>query len=351
MTLLTIEPEELTDVLTTPDQLQVEIPQSEDQLKFILESRKTLQNILHGRDRRLLMLVGPCSIHDPEAALEYAHLFKTLAEDVSDRFFLVMRAYFEKPRTTIGWKGLFYDPDLDFSYDMEDGMRQTRQLLSNITDIGVPVGSEVLEMTTSHYYSDYLSWGCIGARTCASPPHRQLASSLPFPIGIKNTTDGNVDTSIQGIISARSPHTFLGVDNTGQVARVRSTGNLDCHIVLRGSENGPNYHRDAVSSAIINCQRDRVHDRLIIDCSHDNSGKLPKNQIPVFESVIQQIKDGNTHIMGAMLESFLHEGTQTIDSPLCHGVSITDPCLDWKTTEQLILSAYDRLRFLSFSVR
>ncbi len=354
MTLLTIERDELTAPLITPEQLQEEIPLTNEQLKFILNSRQEIEAILDRKDPRILLIVGPCSIHDMEAAYEYGLLFKRLSDLVSNRFLMIMRTYFEKPRTTIGWKGMLYDPDLDGSYEMQKGVRLTRKLASDLTNMKIPLGSEILEMTTSHYYTDYLSWGCIGARTSASPPHRQMASSLEMPIGFKNTVDGNIDTPIQGIISANSPHVFLGVGQNGQLSRIDTAGNPYCHIILRGSENGPNYAPQNIASTLMKCQKSRVRDSLVIDCSHDNSTKIAANQVPVFESIIDQIESGNRQIVGAMLESYICEGSQLISDDLEYGVSITDPCLDWKTTERVILSAYKRLmpeRFLSFSVR
>lgn len=354
MTLLTIEHDTLSSSLTTPEQLQDLIPLTGSQLKFILDFRRQIEAILDGRDPRPFLIVGPCSIHDVEAAKEYALLFKELARSVADKFFMVMRCYFEKPRTTLGWKGMLYDPHLDGSYEMEKGIRLARRLLSDLTDLEIPVGSEILEMTTAHYYADYLSWGCIGARTSASPPHRQFASSLEIPMGFKNSIDGNIDVAIQGMISAGSPHIFVGIGQNGVLTRTETLGNPYCHIILRGSERGTNYSAADVSAAVLKCQKANVRNSIVIDCSHDNSAKVPTNQIPAFNSFIEQVNMGSRHLVGAMIESHLLGGSQSIGKDLRYGVSVTDPCLDWKTTKELILEAYARLtdeRFRSFSVR
>ncbi|MCH9608961.1 MAG: Phospho-2-dehydro-3-deoxyheptonate aldolase, Tyr-sensitive [Chlamydiales bacterium] len=343
MTLITIEQEELSAVITPPDQLQKEIPLTTDQLKFILQSRKEIEQILRGDDPRLLLLIGPCSIHEVEAAKEYGMRLKELAAAVCDRFFLVMRTYFEKPRTTIGWKGMLYDPHLDGSHEMEDGIRLSRKLLSDLTDLQIPLGSEILEMSTSHYYADYLSWGCIGARTSASPPHRQLASYLDMPIGFKNTPDGNTEVPVQAIIASSTSHIFLGTGANGQLQRLYTPGNPNGHLILRGSEDRPNYFPQDIKQVALQCQEGEVNDRLLIDCSHDNSCKIAKNQRMVFEAVVEQVALGNRHIAGAMLESHLNEGSQEPGSKLKYGVSITDPCLGWEATERLIFSAYHRL--------
>jgi len=331
-------------VVPTPEELQQEIPLTKTHAEFIMRSRQTVEAILNGTDERRLLIAGPCSIHDLAAAQEYARRFQTLSSRVSDRFFLIMRTYFEKSRTIVGWKGMLYDPDIDGSYNLAKGIKQTRQLLSELTDMQIPVGCELLEINTTHYYTDFLTWGCIGARTCSSPPHRQLAASLNLPIGFKNSTDGNIDHSIHGILAAGAPHIYLGLSLSGQMIRVHTEGNALCHIVLRGGSLGPNYHPEAVRSTIQKCRQAKVRDKLVIDCSHGNCGKTPSHQITVFESIIQQIVEGNSHIAGIMLESHLETGAQEISFPLLYGVSITDPCIDWTTTERLILEAHARLQ-------
>ena len=330
--------EEITTNLPTPEELYVDIPQTRSQFDFVMQSRKTIEAILNGVDKRLMLIVGPCSVHDPKSLLDYADSFKKLAEEVKDRFFLVLRTYFEKPRTTIGWKGYLLDPHLDGSYDMAKGVREVRQLLSDITDREIPVGSEILEMLTFPYYSDYLSWGCIGARTSSSPPHRQLAATLPFPVGFKNSVDGNLDSAIQGVISANSSHLYLGMGIQGQMVRLYGEGNPSSHVVLRGSEHRPNYHPKDIAEATEKCYHSEVCHKVMVDCSHDNCFKDYEQQIPAFKSVIEQSKT-NPDIAGAMLESHLFAGNQPLSPNLKYGVSITDPCLDWPTTRQLILEA------------
>lgn len=344
MTLASMEPATAEASLPTPEEVAKKIPFTAQHADFILRSRDIVEAILNGWDTRRLLIVGPCSIHDIDSTLEYASRFSKLSQRVSDQFFMIMRTYFEKPRTILGWKGMLYDPDLDGSYNLAKGIHQTRKLLTQLTEMKVPVGCELLEINTAHYYYDFLTWGCIGARTCASPPHRQLAASLSLPVGFKNSIDGNMDQPIQGILAAAAPHVYLGLSQAGQLVRVQAEGNSLCHIVLRGGNAGPNYHPSALNLAVHKCRKAKVRDRLLVDCSHDNCGKQPLQQIPAFESLTQQILEGNSHIVGMMLESHLESGSQEISFPLLHGVSITDPCLDWETTEELVLSAHERLQ-------
>lgn len=343
MTLALFPPRAIENILPTPVELQKKIPLSDLQDTFIQDSRRTVEAILNGEDRRCLLIAGPCSIHDLDSTLEYAHRFRDLSEKTSDKFFLIMRAYFEKPRTLYGWKGMLYDPDIDGSYDVAKGVIQTRQLLAKLAEMEVPTGSEFLEINTSHYYSDFLTWGCVGARTSSSPPHRQLAATLNLPVGFKNSVDGNIDHSINGVLSAALPHTYLGLNASGQMSRIQAKGNPSCHIVLRGGLNGSNYSLEAVKSAVYKCRQANIRDKIVIDCSHDNCGKKPLRQMQVFESIIEQILEGNEQIGGLMLESHLYGGSQHISFPLSYGVSITDPCIDWETTEALILNAHKRL--------
>lgn len=345
MTLISLEPDTLSNTLPTPEELQKEIPLSRAQAAFIQHAKESVEAILNGWDRRRLLIAGPCSIHDLASAREYGRRFRQLSERVADQFLLIMRTYFEKPRTIIGWKGMLYDPDLDGSYNLAKGIRQTRKLLLDLTEMGVPVGCELLEINTSHYYTDFLTWGCVGARTCSSPPHRQLAASLNLPIGFKNSIDGNVDQAIHGILSAANPHVYLGLSLAGQMVRVQTEGNPLCHMVLRGGIKGPNYHPEILSMAVEKCQEAKIIDRVIIDCSHDNCGKDPLRQKHVFKTIIDQILEGfDPHIAGIMLESHLHGGAQEISFPLRYGVSITDPCLDWETTESSVLEAHSQLQ-------
>lgn len=331
--------EEISTTLPTPEELYLDIPQTRKQCEFVWQARKTVKAILNGMDDRLILIVGPCSVHDTGALREYAQKFKELSLKVEDRFFLILRTYFEKPRTTIGWKGFLLDPHLDGSYDITYGVREARQVLVEITDMEIPVGSEILEMSTFPYYSDFLTWGCIGARTSSSPPHRQLAASLPFPIGFKNSVNGNIDPAIQGVISANSSHVYLGMGRDGFMTRVYGEGNPFAHIILRGSENKPNYHPNDVEEAISKCIKSMVCHRIMVDCSHDNCFKNHEKQIPAFQSVMEQ-RLNNSHIVGAMLESHLFAGNQELAPRLEYGVSITDPCLDWESTERLILDFY-----------
>jgi len=344
MTLVSLTPEDFDGILPTPKELQEEIPLTAAHTSFIKESRTTIQKILDGLDNRKLLIVGPCSIHDVDAARDYAALFRELAEEVSEQFFMVMRAYFEKPRTIIGWKGMLYDPDLNGSHNLAKGIRLSRRLLAELTDMQIPTASELLEITTSHYYSEFLSWGCIGARTSSSPPHRQMAASLDFPVGFKNTTDGSIDNAVHGILSASTPHVFLGFSSSGKMARIQSEGNELCHIVLRGGYNGPNYDPKSVMDTVERCQQAGICDKLLIDCSHDNCEKRHLKQVSAFQMIVDQIAEGNQSIVGLMLESHLQGGSQPISSNLRYGVSITDPCLDWQTTRQVILQAASRLQ-------
>jgi 3-deoxy-7-phosphoheptulonate synthase len=313
---------------------------------FISSARATIDAILEGDDNRILLIVGPCSIHDEKATYEFAKKLKKLSLEVSSTFFIVMRTYFEKPRTKKGWKGLIYDPDLDGSHNIHKGIVLTRKILMDLTAEEIPLGCELLELATFHYFSDLLSWGCIGARTCASQPHRQLASTLPFPIGFKNSTDGNVENALNGILSAKAAHTFLGVNSHGVLDRIKTEGNRFCHLVLRGGENGPNFDSLSIQNALEKCAEKEIRQKVLVDCSHDNSQKKEKLQILAFESVLKQIEEGNRNIFGMMLESNLFSGSQPLAFPLKYGVSITDPCLDWETTKDLILNAAERLASL-----
>lgn len=324
-------------------------PLSDVDLAFIQESRQTISSILAGEDPRLILLVGPCSVHDMQATLDYSRRLASLAESVNDRFFCVMRCYVEKPRTTLGWKGMLYDPHLDGSYEMMHGIGQTQQLFSTLTSLRLPIGCEILELTTSPFYTDYLSWGCIGARTSASPPHRQIASGLPFPIGFKNSIDGNIDVAIDGLITAREQHIFLGPNSHGTLEKVQTPGNPNCHVVLRGSAGRPNYYPKDIERVVKKARQSGVLDRLMVDCSHDNSQKQHDRQPEIFEDVIEQAKEGCHEIAGIMLESFIEEGSQPLTKNLRYGVSITDGCLSWDQTKALIVNAYKALTPTSVS--
>lgn len=328
------------DLLPTYNELKNQFPISSSQSAFIAATKQTLEQILNGLDPRLLLIAGPCSIHDIASAKEFALHLKELAPLISNEYFLVMRVYCEKPRTITGWKGFLYDPSLDGSMQIRKGIEQTRQLLLDLADLGVPTATEFLDPLTAFYYEDLISWGSIGARTSSSATHRQLASLLPMPIGFKNGIAGNISAAIEGVIAASHPHAFVGINEKGEKSVLRSLGNQNTHIVLRGGESGPNYDSLAVAEALNKLKQAHLPSRLIIDCSHHNSNKQHKQQIEVFQSVIQQILEGNSSIRGCMIESHLFAGSQLLASDprqLKYGVSITDPCLDWKTTRHLLL--------------
>lgn len=324
--------------LITPRQLKSEIPQTPEQAGVVASSRQTIQNILVGQDRRRIVIAGPCSLHDAEAALEYARRLRKLQEETADRLFLVMRTYFEKPRTTLGWKGILYDPRLDGSYDIENGIRLSRRILSEIASIGLPAATEFLDPIVPQYLSDYISWAAIGARTSESQIHRQMASGLSMPIGFKNATDGNLEIALDGIKAALSSHCFLGIDRNGKVILAETTGNKYGHLVMRGGTSGPNYTSEYVAFAEVLLRKAQIPTGIIIDCSHANSHKNYKYQRQVLFDVADQIKNGNKSIVGIMLESFLKEGKQSIGAPggLKFGVSLTDSCIGWEETEELI---------------
>lgn len=328
------------DVLPSYRELKNQLPITPMQRSFIEKNRLIVENILNGSDPRLLLIVGPCSIHNSAVAREFALQLKELAEIVSSQFFILMRAYCEKPRTKTGWKGFLYDPYLDGSNDIKTGIEWTRQLLLDLTDIGVPTATEFLDPLTAFYYDDLITWGSIGARTSSSQTHRQLASALKMPLGIKNGIAGNVSAAIDGVIAASHPHTFLGVNEDGVKSVIRSTGNLLAHVVLRGGESGPNYDPLSVSQTITKLVQSNLVPKLLIDCSHHNSNKQFYHQPTVFQSVLQQVIEGNTNIRGCMLESNLFSGNQALSldpNQLEYGISITDSCLDWKTTRQLLI--------------
>lgn len=325
--------------LPSYSELKCHLPVSPSQSAFIEQSRHTIGKILSGADQRLLLIVGPCSIHDPASAKEFAVHLKELASSVSSQFFLAMRVYCEKPRTIAGWKGFLYDPFLDGSNQIQAGIEKTRELLLDLAEIGVPAATEFLDPITAFYYDDLISWGSIGARTSASQTHRQLASALSMPIGIKNGIAGNVSAAIDGVIAASHPHTYLGVNESGAKSVIRTKGNPGTHIVLRGGETGPNYDPQSVSDAISKLEQANLVPHLLIDCSHHNSNKQYFHQTVVFQSILQQIIEGNTNIRGLMLESHLFAGNQPLSldpKELKHGVSVTDPCLDWQSTSQLL---------------
>jgi 3-deoxy-7-phosphoheptulonate synthase len=336
-----------TKVVLPPVFLDEELPTTEKASATIHQAREQIANILRGDDQRLLVVVGPCSIHDTKAAREYAVRLKSAIDEHAKQLHLVMRVYFEKPRTTVGWKGLINDPDLDDSFHIEKGIHLARELLLYIAELGLPAGTEALDPIMPQYLSELITWTAIGARTTESQTHREMASGLSTPVGFKNGTDGALATSINALQSVRHPHHFLGITQQGQSAVFRTRGNPHAHLVLRGGGGRVNY--DAVSIAL--AERELAAANLpqiiVVDCSHGNSNKDPSLQPQVAENCIAQIVDGNRSIVGLMLESHLHAGNQTIPkdlSKLEYGISITDPCIDWETTEKLLLKLHQTLQ-------
>ncbi|MCX8098208.1 MAG: 3-deoxy-7-phosphoheptulonate synthase [Casimicrobiaceae bacterium] len=323
--------------LAPPAHLIREYKPSDAVEALVYETRQAIHKVLHGADDRLVVIVGPCSIHDKKAAFEYAGRLKALRDELSRDLILVMRVYFEKPRTTVGWKGLINDPWLDGSYKMNDGLRLARHILLEINELGVPAATEFLDTLTPQYYSDLISWGAIGARTTESQVHRQLASGMSWPMGFKNGPDGNVQIAVDAVRAAAAPHFFLSVTKGGHSAIVSTVGNEDCHIILRGGIK-PNYDAASVEAACAALSRAGLPQRLMIDFSHANSSKQHRKQLEVGADVARQIAGGEERIFGVMIESHLNEGRQDLipGKPLAYGVSITDACIDWASTEGLL---------------
>ena len=333
-------------ILITPKELKEKLPLSPALEQRIVNYRQQIQKILDFQDHRKFIVVGPCSIHDVDAAQEYAHKLKALADRVQDKFLLIMRVYFEKPRTTVGWKGLINDPDMNESFDVEKGLYTGRNLLIKITEIGLPTATEALDPIVPQYLDELIAWAAIGARTTESQTHREMASGLSMPVGFKNGTDGSVKVALNALQSAKQPHNFLGINKQGQVSVFQTRGNAYGHIILRGGDGKPNYDPISVQAAEAELKKANLPPRIVIDCSHGNSNKDYRLQPIVFESAIQQIINGNTSMVGMMLESNINEGGQSIPedlSQLKYGVSVTDKCIDWAETERIILAAFDRL--------
>ena len=324
--------------LISPEMIMHTMPASSKGMAFILDARQAIGNILHGRDNRLLVLAGPCSIHDEKAAIEYATRLKQLSDEFSDQLLVVMRVYFEKPRTTVGWKGLINDPHLNESYAINDGLLLARKILLSINALGLPAATEFVDTITPQYIADLISWAAIGARTSESQPHRMLASGLSMPVGFKNNTAGSLKSAVNAVASAIETHRFLGVTNQGLGAIVVTRGNEDSHMVLRGGDQGPNYSAPHVAQALDLLRSESLNPRVVIDCSHDNSGKNYQNQAKVIASVTQQLQQEDHGIMGVMIESHLVEGKQSLQSQdeLTYGQSITDGCIGWDETEALL---------------
>lgn len=333
-----------THTLPTPAQLRERLPLSQGQADAIEAHRQAIRDILEGKDDRLLVITGPCSLHDPDAAIEYAERLAELQARVADRLLLVMRAYVEKPRTTVGWKGMLYDPQLDGSSDLAAGLALSRRTMLAISELGLPIATELLQPLAASYLDDLLSWGCIGARTSESQIHRELVSGLHLPVGFKNGTDGSMTVACDAIRSARHRHQHFGMDMHGRPALVETVGNPDTHIVLRGGRSGPNYQADAVAKVRAELERLGMPAALVVDCSHANSGKDPLRQPEVLADVVAQRVAGDTSLRGVMLESHLFDGCQALSGELRYGVSITDGCLGWEATAQALLAAADQLR-------
>ncbi len=335
-----------TRALPSPAKLVAELPKTDAQAEFVTRTRRDLHRIIFTDDKRLLLVVGPCSIHDLEAGREYARRLAILATEVSDRIMIVMRVYFEKPRTTVGWKGLVMDPHLDGSHDIATGLKLARSFLGEVLDLGLPTATELLDPITPQYIADLVCWSAIGARTTESQTHRQMASGLSMPLGFKNGTDGTLGSATNAIKAAAQPQTFLGINIEGEASAVVTRGNPDCHIVLRGGSNGSNYSPDHIAATEAQLNKAGLHNSILVDCSHDNSDKNPAQQPEVMRALLTQITAGNRSIMGAMIESNLEAGKQNFPQPkdqLRYGVSITDGCIDWKTTEALIREIHTAL--------
>jgi 3-deoxy-7-phosphoheptulonate synthase len=332
--------------LPSPAELLAEAPKTDAQAEFVARARQDIHRVIFTDDRRLLMIVGPCSIHDVDAGREYAERLARLSREVADRVIIVMRVYFEKPRTTVGWKGLIMDPHLDGSHDIAAGLRIARNFLRDVLDLGLPTATELLDPITPQYIADLVCWSAIGARTAESQTHRQMASGLSMPIGFKNGTDGSVQTGINAIRAASQPQTFLGINIEGEASAVVTAGNPNCHIVLRGGSAGPNYSAADIARTEKQLQAAGLINSILVDCSHDNSLKKPERQPEVMRDILTQIAAGNASIMGAMIESNLLAGSQPFPQPLDQlkrGVSITDGCIDWATTEALVREVHGAL--------
>jgi 3-deoxy-7-phosphoheptulonate synthase len=335
-----------TEQLISPADLVAMLPVTPEAEQTVVQGRRDIQAILHGEDSRFLVIAGPCSIHDEKAAREYARNLAEISEKVSDRMVIVMRVYFEKPRTTVGWKGLLYDPHLNDTFDIGTGLKMGRKLLLDVAEMGLPTATEFLDPIVPQYLADLISWVAIGARTTESQTHRQMASGLSMPVGFKNGTNGSTKISVDAMVSARAPHGFLGIDQAGRTSVVHTAGNQYGHLVLRGANDGPNFDAGSVATAQQELEEGGVPSQLLIDCSHGNCNKDHTKMHVAFESVIEQRVRGNIGIIGAMLESNINPGSQKINgdpSKMEYGVSITDECIGWEETARLLNWAYDRL--------
>lgn len=336
-----------TDHMPSPEEIKAQVPLTERAAAVVLQGRKAICDILDRKDPRLFVVVGPCSIHDPVAGLDYARRLKALADEVSDTLLLVMRVYFEKPRTSVGWKGFINDPHMDDSFRIDEGMRRAREFLRDVCETGLPTATEALDPIAPQYYGDLIAWTAIGARTSESQTHREMSSGLSTPVGFKNATDGDMDVAINAILSASHPHSFLGINSKGQSAIMRTRGNRYGHVVLRGGGGRPNYDTVSISLAEQALAKAGLPTSLVVDCSHANSWKKPEMQPLVMKDVIHQIREGNQSVVGLMIESFIEAGNQSIPkdlSQLKYGCSVTDGCVGWETTEEMIRGAHAVLR-------
>jgi len=327
-----------TTVLHSPDEITQEIALSDRAAENVFRARTEIEDVIHGRDRRKLVIVGPCSIHDPKAAVEYATRLATLRARLSEQLLIVMRVYFEKPRTTVGWKGLINDPHLDGSFDIPTGIRTARRLLRDLAELDMPSATEMLDPIMPQYLADLIAWTAIGARTTESQTHREMASGLSMPVGFKNGTDGGLGIAVNAMLTAARPHSFLGIDGSGRVGVVRTSGNPHTHLVLRGGATAPNFDAPSIKLAVAALERAGVNSRVLVDCSHDNSRKNHERQPDVLADVGAQIRNGNAHILGVMIESNLVGGRQELGNKatLVYGQSITDACVDFATTERML---------------
>ena len=330
--------------LTSPKKLKEKLPVSENAADTVIQARNTIKRVLAGEERRLLMIVGPCSIHDHKAARDYALRLKKLAVEVSETILIVMRVYFEKPRTTVGWKGLINDPDLDGSHKINKGIELARKILLETNNLGLPCATETLDPITPQYLADLISWSAIGARTTESQTHREMASGLSMPVGFKNGTDGGLNVALNAMNSALQQHHFLGINPEGISSVIQTSGNPHVHLVLRGGNNGPNYDAVSVHIAADALASGGLPKAIMIDCNHANSGKDPSRQELVLRNTIMQIKDGDQSIIGTMIESNINGGNQLIKPKMKYGVSVTDACLDWENTHRIILDAHTALK-------
>ena len=333
--------------LVTPAELKKELPLTENVYQTVLKGRETVRNILDGKDKRLFIVIGPCSIHDTVAAHEYADRLKTLSDKIKDSIYVVMRVYFEKPRTTVGWKGLINDPDMNDSFNIEKGLRIGRQLLLELNEKGLPCATEALDPNSPQYYQDLISWSAIGARTTESQTHREMSSGLSSPVGFKNGTDGGLTVATNAMQSVKHGHSFLGLNDQGQVSVIHTSGNPYAHVVLRGGNGKPNYDAGSVADAEAALAKAKVSGKIMIDTSHANSNKDPYLQPLVLKNITEQILDGNKSIVGLMVESHLKGGRQDIPADLNdleYGKSVTDGCIDWETTEKALLEMHEALK-------